>query len=197
MQLQTFLRSLVRFLCIGLQAETMLPFKLRELSQNGQVVEVLCDRIVGPMHAWLCRIWAATTGQDTGNAAVRLRVFSLIGQALYFRVGAPNVSRRLTIVMITLMALTRETERGTMENLRSMPVAPIEIILGKVLPYFFVGAVLVILGYGISNLARRKVQAMRLAVFYFLPSLPLSGFMFPYRGMPNWARRCLGRIFCS
>ena len=141
--------------------------------------------------------------------------------------GLLGVILQMTMVMMTSMALTRETERGTMENLLSMPVTPIEIMLGKVLPYFFVGAVqvtvvliaarlvfqvpfvgspalllagvflfvlaLVILGYVISTVARTQMQAMQLAFFYFLPSLLLSGFMFPYRGMPNWAQT-LGEV---
>ena len=128
----------------------------------------------------------------------------------------------MTMVMMTAMALTREIERGTMENLLSMPVTPVEVMLGKVLPYFAVGAVqvtvvltvaklvfhvpflgsmvlllagvglfvmaLVILGYLISTVARTQMQAMQLTFFYFLPSLLLSGFMFPFRGMPGWAQ---------
>ena len=136
--------------------------------------------------------------------------------------GLLGVILQMTMVMMTAMALTREIERGTMENLLSMPVTPVEIMLGKVMPYFMVGAVqvavvlvtarvvfgvpfmgslmlalagvglfvlaLVILGYLISTLARTQMQAMQLAFFYFLPSLLLSGFMFPFRGMPAWAQ---------
>ncbi len=132
------------------------------------------------------------------------------------------------MVMMTAMALTRETERGTMENLLAMPVTPLEIMLGKILPYLAVGAVqvavvlvaakaifgipfvgslplilagifvfvlaLVILGYLISTVARSQMQAMQLTFFFFLPSLLLSGFMFPFRGMPGWAQT-LGEIF--
>lgn len=141
--------------------------------------------------------------------------------------GLLGVILQMTMVMMTSMALTREIERGTMENLLSMPVTPVEIMLGKVLPYFVVGAVqvtvvlgaarlifqvpfvgslalllagvfmfvlaLVILGYLISTVARTQMQAMQLTFFYFLPSLLLSGFMFPYRGMPVWAQT-LGEI---
>lgn len=142
--------------------------------------------------------------------------------------GLLGVILQLTMVMMTAMALTREIERGTMENLLSMPATPLEIMLGKVLPYFVVGAVqvvvvlvtarllfdvpflgalslilagifvfvmaLVILGYLISTVARTQMQAMQLTFFFFLPSLLLSGFMFPYRGMPGWAQM-LGEIF--
>ncbi len=136
--------------------------------------------------------------------------------------GLLGVILQMTMVMMTGMALTREIERGTMENLLSMPVTPAEVMLGKVLPYFAVGGIqvlvvltvaklvfgvpflgslplllagvglfvmaLVILGYLISTVARTQMQAMQLTFFYFLPSLLLSGFMFPYRGMPAWAQ---------
>tara|TARA_R110002020_G_scaffold34066_30_gene103901 strand:- start:1024 stop:2160 length:1137 start_codon:yes stop_codon:yes gene_type:complete len=142
--------------------------------------------------------------------------------------GLLGVILQLTMVMMTSMALTRETERGTMENLLAMPASPLEIMLGKVLPFLVVGAVqvvvvlaaakflfsvpfvgsltlllisilvfvlaLVLLGYAFSTLARTQMQAMQLTFFFFLPSLLLSGFMFPYRGMPAWAQT-LGEIF--
>lgn len=142
--------------------------------------------------------------------------------------GLLGVILQLTMVMMTAMALTRETERGTMENLLAMPTSPLEIMLGKVLPYLGVGAVqvvvvliaakllfsvpfvgsislllgcifvyvlgLVLLGYSISTVSRSQMQAMQLTFFFFLPSLLLSGFMFPYRGMPVWAQT-LGEIF--
>jgi ABC-2 type transport system permease protein len=134
----------------------------------------------------------------------------------------------MTMVMMTSIALTRETERGTMENLLAMPASPLEIMLGKVLPYLVVGAVqvlvvliaakllfsvpfmgslplllfailvfvlsLVLLGYTISTMARTQMQALQLTFFFFLPSILLSGFMFPYRGMPGWAQ-IFGEIF--
>ncbi|WP_157019337.1 ABC transporter permease [Mesorhizobium xinjiangense] len=136
--------------------------------------------------------------------------------------GLLGVILQLTMVMMTSIALTRETERGTMENLLAMPASPLEIMLGKVLPYLVVGAVqvvvvlaaskllfsvpfvgslllllsailvfvlaLVLLGYTISTIARTQMQALQLTVFFFLPSILLSGFMFPYRGMPGWAQ---------
>jgi ABC-2 type transport system permease protein len=142
--------------------------------------------------------------------------------------GLLGVILQLTMVMMTAMALTREIERGTMENLLSMPATPLEIMLGKVLPFLGISAVqvvvvlvaakalfaipfvgslglllagvfvfvlaLVILGYLISTVARTQMQAMQLTFFFFLPSLLLSGFMFPYRGMPGWAQ-VLGEVF--
>jgi ABC-2 type transport system permease protein len=136
--------------------------------------------------------------------------------------GLLGVILQMTMVMMTSIALTRETERGTMENLLAMPTSPLEIMLGKVLPYLLVGAVqvvvvlaaakalfgvpfvgdlplllggififvmsLVLLGYTISTVARTQMQAMQLTIFFFLPSILLSGFMFPFRGMPDWAQ---------
>ncbi len=142
--------------------------------------------------------------------------------------GLMGVILQMILVMMTSIALTRETERGTMENLLAMPATPFEIMLGKIVPYMCVGAVqvavvllaarglfgvpfvgsfgllaagifafvlaMVILGYLISTLARTQMQAMQLTFFFFLPSLLLSGFMFPFRGMPGWAQ-ALGECF--
>jgi ABC-2 type transport system permease protein len=142
--------------------------------------------------------------------------------------GLLGVILQMTMVMMTAMALTREIERGTMENLLAMPASPFEIMLGKIFPYLVVGAVqvtvvlvaakllfgvpfvgslplllfavtafvtsLVLLGYTISTMARSQMQAMQLTFFFFLPSILLSGFMFPYRGMPGWAQ-VFGEIF--
>ena len=142
--------------------------------------------------------------------------------------GLLGVILQMTMVMMTSMALTRETERGTMENLLAMPATPMEIMLGKILPYLGVGGVqvvvvlvmakfafgvpfvgsltlllvsvltfvtaLVLLGYFISTFARTQMQAMQLTFFFFLPSIMLSGFMFPFSGMPGWARS-IGEIF--
>jgi ABC-2 type transport system permease protein len=128
----------------------------------------------------------------------------------------------MTMVMITSIALTRETERGTMENLLATPVRPLEVMIGKTTPYIGVGAIQVLivlvvatllfripftgslsafliavtlfilanlmLGYLISTVARTQMQAMQMTFFVFLPSILLSGFMFPFRAMPGWAQ---------
>mgnify|MGYP002621297202 FL=1 len=142
--------------------------------------------------------------------------------------GLLGVILQMTMVMMTSIALTREIERGTMENLLAMPSSPFEIMLGKVLPGLAVGAVqtvvvlaaarllfdipfagdpltlvgailvfvlaLVLLGYLISTMARTQMQALQLTFFFFLPSIMLSGFMFPFRGMPEWAQ-WIGEFF--
>ncbi|WP_137702308.1 ABC transporter permease [Marimonas lutisalis] len=171
----------------------------------------------------------AAPQQDRGVEIIVHRRYNPEGITQYNIVpGLLGVILQLTMVMMTAMALTREAERGTMENLLSMPATPLEIMLGKVLPYLAVGAIqvvvvlaaaklmfdvpfigsltvvlagifvfvlaLVILGYLISTVSRTQMQAMQLTFFFFLPSLMLSGFMFPFRGMPQWAQH-LGEIF--
>ena len=128
----------------------------------------------------------------------------------------------MTMVIMTSLAMTRERERGTMENLLATPVRPIEVMTGKIVPYIIVGyiqvtiilatakvlfavpmvgsllllsAALVVfiaanlaVGFTFSTLAKNQLQAMQMAFFFFLPSILLSGFMFPFRGMPEWAQ---------
>jgi len=142
--------------------------------------------------------------------------------------GLMGVVLTMTMVMITGLAITRERERGTMENLLSMPTRPLEVLLGKIIPYMLVGYVQVSLillaarvvfhvpmqgslalllaaatlfivanlavGITFSTLARNQLQAVQMAFFFFLPSLLLSGFMFPFRGMPGWAQ-VIGEMF--
>ncbi|MEO5692305.1 MAG: ABC transporter permease [Usitatibacter sp.] len=142
--------------------------------------------------------------------------------------GLMGVVLTMTLVMMTSIAMTRERERGTMENLLATPVRPLEVMLGKIVPYIAVGYVQVIviltaarflfdvpmvgslvllstvlvlfiaanlaIGFTFSTIARSQMQAMQMTMFFFLPSLMLSGFMFPFRGMPAWAR-ALGEVF--
>ena len=136
--------------------------------------------------------------------------------------GLLGVILTMTMVLITSMALTRERERGTFENLLAMPATPLEVMIGKITPYVVVGylqatlilvaarwifyvpmlgsltllsvalAVFIIanlaLGYTFSTIAQNQLQAMQMTFFFFLPSILLSGFMFPFNGMPGWAQ---------
>ena len=136
--------------------------------------------------------------------------------------GLMGVVLTMTMVVITALAITRERERGTMENLLATPVRPFEVMTGKILPYIAVGYIqltLILLaarlvfgvpmvgslalvyavslvfiaanlamGITFSTLARNQLQAVQMAFFFFLPSILLSGFMFPFRGMPEWAQ---------
>jgi ABC-2 type transport system permease protein len=141
--------------------------------------------------------------------------------------GLVGVVLTMTMVMLTGLAMTRERERGTMENLLATPVRPLEVMVGKITPYIVIGYLqiglilvaarflfevpmqgsLVLLlafigvfvianlavGFTFSTLARNQLQAMQMTFFFFLPSLLLSGFMFPFRGMPPWAQ-ALGEV---
>jgi ABC-2 type transport system permease protein len=142
--------------------------------------------------------------------------------------GLVGVILTMTMVMLTGLAMTRERERGTMENLLATPVRPLEVMIGKITPYVVIGyiqiAVILIaarllfdvpvqgslllllgfigvfvianlaVGFTFSTLAKNQLQAMQMTFFFFLPSLLLSGFMFPFRGMPQWAQ-WLGEVF--
>ena len=141
--------------------------------------------------------------------------------------GLMGVILTMTMIMMTSFGMTRELERGTMEHLLAMPVNPLEVMLGKIVPYILVGYIQVILilaassfvfgvpirgsivflmlcvllfvaanlsvGMMFSTIAKNQLQAMQMTFFFFLPSMLLSGFMFPFRGMPIWAQR-LGEV---
>jgi ABC-2 type transport system permease protein len=136
--------------------------------------------------------------------------------------GLLGVVLTMTLVIITALAITREYEHGTMENLLATPLKPLEVMLGKMFPYIIVGYVQISLilfmakfvfgvpmqgsillllvlclpyiaanlavGLTFSTLATNQLQAVQSAMFFFLPSILLSGFMFPFRGMPTWAQ---------
>jgi ABC-2 type transport system permease protein len=126
-----------------------------------------------------------------------------------------------TLVM-TSLAITRERESGTMENLLATPVRPVEVMLGKIIPYVglaYVQTALILavsvtvfqvpvrgsiplllfalgvfiacnlaMGFAFSTIATTQMQAQQLAQFGLMPSIMLSGFIFPFQGMPAWAR---------
>ena len=128
----------------------------------------------------------------------------------------------MTMLIFTALSVTREFERGTMESLLSMPIRPVEVMFGKIIPYVMVGfiqAAMILgigvflfgvpifgsmllltalttlfittnlsIGYTFSTLAQNQLQAMQLSIMFFLPSILLSGFMFPFLGMPVWAQ---------
>ncbi len=136
--------------------------------------------------------------------------------------GLLGVVLTMTLVMMTALGMTRELERGTMESLLATPVQPLEVMIGKLMPYVGIGLIQstvilslakllfdvpfqggwlalgagvllfiigsLALGFLISTVARSQLQAMQMSVFYLLPSILLSGFMFPFRGMPDWAQ---------
>ncbi|HNX33825.1 MAG TPA: ABC transporter permease [Kiritimatiellia bacterium] len=136
--------------------------------------------------------------------------------------GLIGVILCMTMVLMTGLAITRERERGTMENMLAMPVSPFEVMTGKLVPYIAIGllqttiillaarflfqvpsagslsmiylaALLFVVanltvGIALSSVAQNQLQAMQMTLFYFLPNMILSGFMFPFQGMPHWAQ---------
>jgi ABC-2 type transport system permease protein len=136
--------------------------------------------------------------------------------------GLLGVVLTMTMMMFTALAVTREIERGTMETLLSMPIKPLEIMIGKIAPFVLIGLVqmtIILLaahylfgvpilgslpllitlatlfaasnlavGYTFSTVAQNQLQAVQMTFFFFLPNFLLSGFAFPFRGMPHWAQ---------
>lgn len=136
--------------------------------------------------------------------------------------GLLGVILTMTMILMTGLAMTRERERGTFENLLATPATPFEVMTGKIVPYILIGLIQVTLvlmaahwvfgipmlgnlallyavvllficanltlGITFSSIAQNQLQAMQMTFFFFLPSILLSGFMFPFRGMPEWAQ---------
>jgi ABC-2 type transport system permease protein len=134
----------------------------------------------------------------------------------------------MSTLFMTTLSITKERERGTMENLLAMPVRPIEVMVAKMVPYVFIGYIQVVLilvastvffqlplrgplttllmslglfiagnlalGITFTTVSANQMQAIQMAQFMLLPSFMLSGFMFPFRGMPAWAQ-WVGEIF--
>ena len=194
----------------------------------------------GPAVAALQSLPALALGRDLSGALAHLRPgaapfelrlhrrYNPEGITAYNVVpGLMGVILTMTLVMMTAMAMTRERERGTLENLLATPVRPLEMMAGKILPYVLIGYVQVLLvfaaarllfgvpmqgsflllsamvllfivatlsvGFTFSTIARSQMQSMQMTLFYFLPNILLSGFMFPFRGMPGWAQ-ALGEL---
>ena len=163
---------------------------------------------------------------DGGQAAFEIRAHARYNPAgttaLNIVPGLVGTILTMTMLIFTALSVTREIERGTMESLLAMPITPIEIMLGKIIPYIMVGfiqASLIIgigialfgvpmignlgllaalstlfittnlsIGYTFSTLAQNQLQAMQMSMMFFLPNILLSGFMFPFAGMPLWAQ---------
>ncbi|MBE0627826.1 MAG: ABC transporter permease, partial [Burkholderiales bacterium] len=164
--------------------------------------------------------------QGPAAAAVELRVHRRYNPesitAYNIVPGLLGVILTMTMVLMTGLAMTRERERGTFENLLATPATPVEVMTGKIVPYILIGLIQVTLillaarwvfevpmlgsllllyavvllficanltlGITFSSIARNQLQAMQMTFFFFLPSMLLSGFMFPFRGMPDWAQ---------
>jgi ABC-2 type transport system permease protein len=215
----TFSRDVVR----GEKPAVLVAVDATDPSASGNAIAALgqmtslalAHDLMGPLHAL-----------NAGPPPFELRIhrrYNPEGLSRYNIVpGLIGTILTMTMVMLTSLAMTRERERGTMENLLATPVRPFEVMVGKILPYVVMGYVQlgVILGaayllfqvpmlgsfallmamigvfmvanlavgFTFSTIARNQLQAMQMTFFFFLPSMLLSGFMFPFRGMPEWAQ---------
>jgi ABC-2 type transport system permease protein len=176
----------------------------------------------------------ALAGELTGPLAARAERAGAVQVVLHRRYNPENSTQfnivpgllgiilTMTTVLMTALAVTRERERGTMENLLAMPVRPLEVMIGKIAPYIVISAVQMVvilfaarvlfgvpilgsltllalatllfvtvnlaIGFTFSTLAQNQLQAMQMSFFFMMPSILLSGFAFPFAGMPLWAR---------
>ena len=163
---------------------------------------------------------------DNGTSPFEIRTHArynpAASTALNIVPGLVGTILTMTMLIFTALSVTRELERGTMESLLAMPITPLEIMLGKIVPYVLVGfvqATLIVgagvllfgvpivgnlallaalstlfiatnlsIGYSFSTVAQNQLQAMQMSMMFFLPNILLSGFMFPFAGMPVWAQ---------
>jgi len=182
------------------------------LATLGPIVETALqhDRVIGDPVNPPFEIRAHARYNPSGSSRLNI-VPGLVGTIL-----------TMTMLIFTALSVTREIERGTMESLLSMPIRPVEVMLGKIIPYVLVGfvqAVLIVsigillfgipvigslallavlstlfitanlaIGYTFSTIAQNQLQAMQMSMMFFLPNILLSGFMFPFAGMPVWAQ---------
>lgn len=182
---------------------------------QGLALAVARRELTGPL--------APLRGQTPAFSVITHRLYNPEGLTRYNIVpGLIGVILTLTTVMMTGLAVTREREHGTMENLLASPLSPLEIMTGKIAPYILIAHIQVfiilalarllfqvpflgnplalyvasllfiagnlIVGVALSSFARNQLQAMQMTMFYFLPNMMLSGFMFPFAGMPGWAQ---------
>jgi ABC-2 type transport system permease protein len=214
-----FSRALVR----GQRPVVLVEVDATDPSASGNAIAAL-GNLAGPALAH--ELKGTLAPLRAGDAPFELRIhrrYNPEGLSRYNIVpGLIGTILTMTMVMLTGLAMTRERERGTMENLLATPVRPLEVMVGKIAPYVVIGylQLLVILaaaallfevpmqgsrvlllamigvfmlanlavGFTFSTLARNQLQAMQMTFFFFLPSMLLSGFMFPFRGMPEWAQ---------
>lgn len=182
---------------------------------KGMLSTVLNEELKGPL-----------AGLNSKPPPIEIRIHPLFNPEGFTRYnivpGLVAIVLTMTGIMMTSLAMTRERERGTMENLLAMPVSPLEVMIGKITPYvmigFFQSALIIFfaktlfevpivgdltlffaaltvfitcniaLGFTISAMAQNQTQALQMSFMVMLPSILLSGFMFPFRGMPGWAQ---------
>lgn len=188
-------------------------------------------RVTGTLAGLAHKVFDLDLSRGASNLIATSEPYNLIIHAKYNPEGITEYNTvpglmgtilTMTMIMITGLAITREYERGTMEGLLAMPIRPLEIIIGKILPFVIIGyaqQILIIalsmfifkipiigsigllllatlpfiaanlsIGLTFSTIAKNQLQAVQMTFFFFLPSILLSGFLFPFKGMPVWAQ---------
>lgn len=214
-----FARDLVR----GERPVLLVEADATDPAATGNAIGALPQIVAGALSHDLRGALADLRPQDSPVDVRVHRLYNPEGVTAYNIVpGLLGVILTMTMVLMTGLAMTRERERGTFENLLSTPALPVEVMTGKLVPYIVIGLVQVTLillaarfifdvpmqgnlallylavllfiaanltlGITFSSIARNQLQAMQMTFFFFLPSILLSGFMFPFRGMPEWAQ---------
>ena len=220
-----FTRGVLR----GDQPELLLEADASDPSAASNALGSIDEIVASALQHDLKGEWASLNQTAPPVNVVIHRMYNPEGISQYNIVpGLLGVILTMTMIMITSIAMTRETERGNMENLLAMPARPWEVMVGKIVPYVGVGLVQTAIvlvaayyifqvpfigstwllaagvglfivanlavGFTFSTIARSQMQAMQMTFFFFLPSMLLSGFMFPFRGMPDWAQ-AIGEVF--
>lgn len=182
---------------------------------NTAIDQILAQELTGPLSSYKAK--------PSPVEVVMHRRYNPEGLTRYNIVpGLLGIILTMTMVMMTALSVTRERERGTMENLLAMPVRPTEVMAGKIAPYILIGTLQVTIvliaarvlfgvpfvgsyllfvtatllfitvnlaiGFTFSTIAQNQLQAIQMSIFFILPSILLTGFAFPFRGMPLWAR---------
>lgn len=214
-----FSRRIIR----GERAQLLVEADATDPSATGNAISAIQQMATSLLHHDLHGPLYGKRGLEPAFEVIVHRRYNPDALASYNVVpGLIGVILTMTMIMSTALGLTRETERGTMENLLATPVRPLEVMFGKIIPYIIVGLISMVLimaaarwifgvpfvgslvlltcvvllfiaanlvvGITISSLARNQMQALQMTFFFFLPSMLLSGFMFPFRGMPLWAQ---------
>ncbi|SHE97098.1 ABC-2 type transport system permease protein [Kaistia soli DSM 19436] len=212
-----------RDLARGLRPQLLIEADATDPSASANALAALPEILASALSTVLTGPLAAEAASASPVDLVIHRRFNPEGVTAYNIVpGLLGTILTMTTILMTALALTRERERGTLENLMATPATPLEIMIGKIVPYIGIGTVQVAiiivcarvlfavpmqgslmlligitflfiaanvtLGYTFSTIAKTQMQAMQMTFFWFLPSILLSGFMFPFRGMPDWAQ---------
>jgi len=216
---ENFERDIVR----GERPALLVAVDASDPATSGAAASALSKLAQNSINALATGPLAFLAGKPDAFSVVAHKRYNPAGKTSYNIVpGLLAIIISMTMVMITAIAIVRETERGTMETLLATPARAPEVMLGKIIPYvligyvqtcvFFILAFLVFnvpfvgpvapfliglnifilvnlaLGFLFSTVVKNQMQAMQMSFFYMLPSILLSGFMFPFAAMPGWAQ---------